>query len=267
MTWSRRRVLGALAGAAGLPHRVALGSAADEGLAVAREVDRRHEGFGDTRGKAKMILRNRSGHECVRNLTILTREVPDDADMCLIVFSDPADVTGTVLLTHNHVQGDDDQWMYLPALRRVRRISGASRSGPFMGSEFSYEDMTAPVVERYAYLHLGHEDLEGERCHVVERRPMRSSAYSKTVVWVVEAEYRVRRVTYYNRRGGHIKTLDATDYHEYEGRFWRPHRSFLVNHVTGKSTVLQWSDIVYGEGALAEDYHPDNLAAVSGRYS
>jgi hypothetical protein len=264
--WSRRRVLGTLAAATALPHRVSLASAAEEGLAVAREVDRRHEGFGDARGKAKMILRNRSGHECVRHLTILTREVPEDADMCLIVFSDPADVTGTVLLTHNHVQGSDDQWMYLPALRRVRRITGASRSGPFMGSEFSYEDMTAPVVERYTYLHLGQEVLEGERCHVVERRPTRSSAYSKTIVWVDEAEYRVRRVIYHDRRGGHLKTLNATEYRQYEGRFWRPHYSLLVNHVTGKSTVLEWSDIAYGEGALAEDYHPDNLAAVSGRY-
>ena len=65
----------------------------------------------------------------------------------------------------------------------------------------------------------------------------------------------------------HLKTLDATDYRQYEGRFWRPHYSLLVNHVTGKSTVLQWSKIAYGAGALADDYHPDNLAAVSGRYS
>ncbi len=75
----------------------------------------------------------------------------DDGDKSLFVFDEPRDVQGTAFLIHAHREDADDQWLYLPALKRVKRISSANRSGSFMGSEFAYEDMTAQEVEKFTY--------------------------------------------------------------------------------------------------------------------
>ena len=127
------------------------------GLEIAREARAREGGFDDFTARQVMVLRNRRGQESRRQLRVQVLEVPDDGDKCLFVFDDPRDVRGTAFLVHAHREGADDQWIYLPALRRVKRISSANRSGSFMGSEFAYEDMTPPEVEKYTYRYLRDE--------------------------------------------------------------------------------------------------------------
>ena len=130
-----------------LPATLAAETPPEKGLTIAREADRRDNGFGDFTARMEMILRNRQGEESTRRLRISTLEVKGDGDKGLSVFDEPADVKGTALLTFTHKAGEDDQWLYLPALKRVKRIASANKSGPFMGSEFAYEDVASQEIE------------------------------------------------------------------------------------------------------------------------
>ena len=142
-----------------------------KGRAIAEEADRRASGFQDYRADMVMILRNRNAETGRRDMHIKVLEMPQDGERSLIVFDTPRDVKGSALLTHSHASGSDDQWLYLPAVRRVKRISSSNRSSPFMGSEFSYEDMTSSEVDEYTYLYLRDDELLGNRVFVVERYP------------------------------------------------------------------------------------------------
>ncbi len=126
-------------------------TAEQQGLAIAREADLRDSGYVAYTNDVKMILRNKHGRESIREIRSKTLEVENDGDKSLTVFDRPRDVKGTALLSFTHKEGPDDQWLYLPALKRVKRIASDNKSGPFMGSEFAYEDITSQEVEKYTY--------------------------------------------------------------------------------------------------------------------
>ena len=215
----------------------------EKGLKIAREASARNDGFGDFTASMTMVLRDRHGRESVRRMRFKVLEVEGGGDKSLFVFDRPRDVKGTALLTHAHVNAPDDQWLYLPALKRVKRINAARRSGSFMGSEFSYEDMSASEVEEYTYKYLRDEPCAQLTCTVIEQIPRdRKSAYSRKVVWQDTGELRTWKMTLYDRKGSHLKTLTFADYRQYVDRYWRAGEQEMVNHLTGASTVLEWTD-------------------------
>jgi len=108
-------------------------TAEERGLEIVIEADRRDTGFGDFSVEMAMLLRNAQGEEAVRHMRNRIMEVEGDGDKSMIVFDRPRDVKGTALLTFTHKAGADDQWLYLPALKRVKRIASRNKSGPFMG--------------------------------------------------------------------------------------------------------------------------------------
>lgn len=240
---------------------VALAQSAEEkGLQIALEMDARDSGFGDTSSVLTMVLRNSHGEEVSRQMKSRALEVEDDGDKSMIIFEDPADVKGTALLTFSHKSGDDDQWLYLPALKRVKRISSSNKSGPFMGSEFAYEDLSSQEVEKYTYKYLRDETIEGEDYFVMERYPTdKKSGYTRQVVWVDKAEYRAHKIDYYDRKQSHLKTLVMDNYQQYLDKYWRPLRMEMVNHQTGKSTELVWSEFVFRNGFSDSDFNRNSL--------
>ncbi|WP_228348292.1 outer membrane lipoprotein-sorting protein [Flagellatimonas centrodinii] len=238
-------------------------SAEDKGLAIAQEAEQRGEGYGDSQATMTMVLRNRNGDEAIRSLRSQTLEVADDGDKSLIVFDEPRDVAGTALLTHAHSDSDDDRWLYLPALRRVKRIASSGQTGAFMGSEFAYEDLGSQEIEKYRFKWLRDETVDGVDMHVLERIPKdENSGYSRQVVWMDQAELRLQKVVFYDRKGEHLKTLTATGYAQFLDRYWRPLRLDMVNHVTGKSTTLTFEDYVFDNGFLDRDFDENSLANV-----
>ncbi len=124
-----------------------------EGREIAEEADRRDLGWGDNASVMRMVLQNRKGDQSVRELRrqALENNVDGEGDKSLIVFDSPRDVAGTSLLSHTRILEPDDQWLFLPALKRVKRISSANKSGPFVGSEFAYEDLVSQEVDKYEY--------------------------------------------------------------------------------------------------------------------
>ena len=218
----------------------------EKGLQIARDASALGDGFGNFTAGMAMVLRNKQGQESRRQLRFKVLEAVDEGDKSLFVFDQPRDVQGTALLIHGHPEGQDDQWLYLPALKRVKRISSSTRSGSFMGSEFSYEDMSSPEVEKYTYLYLRDEPCGELTCTVTEQVPVdRKSSYSRQVVWQDTGEIRTWKVEYYDRKNSHLKTLSFAGYQQYLDQYWRADTMTMVNHLTGKSTVLNWTNFQF----------------------
>ena len=233
----------------------------EKGLAIAKEADARSNGFGDYTAKMVMTLRNKQGQESTRKIRARVLEVPDDGDKSLSIFDDPLDVKGTAFLTYSHKTDDDDQWLYLPALKRVKRISSRNKSGSFMGSEFSYEDIASQEIEKYTYKWLRDEQYQRRECFVIERHPIdkKNSGYTRQVVWMDKEHYRIWKVDYYDRKQSHLKTLTFKDYRLYLDEYWRAHEMFMINHQTGKSTMLVWSDFSFRNGLTDRDFDRNSL--------
>jgi len=238
-------------------------SPAEKGRAIAVEANRRDSGWGDLRTRMEMVLRNRQGQESRRRIRTRLLEVDGDGDKSLLVFEFPRDVKGTALLSYSHAVKADDQWLFLPAIKRVKRIASANKSGPFMGSEFAYEDLTSQEVAKYHYRWLRDEELDGRLAFVIERRPAyEHSGYTRQVAWVDKSNYRPLKVDYYDRKNALLKTLTVHGYREYLDRYWRPDRMEMVNHQTGKSTTLRWSDYRFKTGLRDRDFDRNALKRV-----
>lgn len=235
-------------------------TAEEKGLAIAIESDKRDTGFVDSTAKMTMELRNKQGDTSTRYIRIKTLEVDGDGDKSMSIFDKPADVKGTAFLTFSHAITPDDQWLYLPALKRVKRINSKNKSGPFMGSEFAYEDLSSQEVEKYTYKYLRDETLNGIDCFVVERYPVdKNSGYKRQVGWVNKAEYRSEKIVFYDRKDSLLKTLTFSGYQQYLNQYWRADELLMVNHQTGKSTLLSWSDYKFKTGLKDKDFSRNSL--------
>ncbi len=243
-----------------LPVCIQAETAEEKALAIAMEADNRDSGFVDYTNDTKMILRNKQGQESTRLIRSKTLEVDGDGDKSLTIFDEPNDVKGTALLSFTHKEGPDDQWLYLPALKRVKRIASNNKSGPFMGSEFAYEDITSQEVEKYTYNYLRDDSFDGMDVFVFERYPVdEKSGYTRQIIWMDKEHYKERKIEFYDRKNTLLKTLLFTDYHQYQDRFWRAHELYMENHQTGKSTRLIQSNYKYDNGLSERDFDKNSL--------
>ncbi|NQY15612.1 MAG: outer membrane lipoprotein-sorting protein [Henriciella sp.] len=229
------------------------------------EVKLSETGFVDSSANLTMILTGRNGQESVRELRIKTLEIadPDEGDKSMIIFDHPADVKGTILLTHSHLLKSDDQWLYLPALKRVKRISSANKSGPFMGSEFSYEDFSAQEPKKFEHTWIETAPCPIEQtlvCHVIERRPRYDrSGYSSQRVWVDESILQYRMIEYYDLKGSLLKRLSLSDFKLFDEQYWRAHDYTMENVQNGKKTRIIWKDVSLGNGFSDNDFKSSSL--------
>tara|TARA_R110002096_G_scaffold322635_1_gene516678 strand:+ start:192 stop:1004 length:813 start_codon:yes stop_codon:yes gene_type:complete len=228
-----------------------------KGYEIAARSDRTDRGFADSTVKLNMVLRNAAGKESSRSLEIRTFEIQDEniGDRSLVVFDSPRDIKGTALLSHAQILDPDDQWLFLPALKRVKRISSTNKSGPFVGSEFAFEDFTATELNKYHYKWLRSEACGEMTCDVIERYPRyENSGYTKQIAWIDQSVYQVRQLDFYDRKDSLLKTLELKDYREYEDGIWRSHKFIMKNLQTDKSTELIYSDYQFKTGLTENDF-------------
>jgi len=231
------------------------GTAEEAGIRIMTESRERQKGFGNFTANMTMMLRNKQGKETERSIRLKVMEVQGDGDRTLFVFDRPQDVKGTAFLVHAHKERPDQQWIYLPALKRVKTISASNQSGSFMGSEFSYEDLGAIEVEKYTHRFLREESCGDLKCFVVECIPKsKDSGYSRQLVWLDREELRTIQVHYFDRRNEHLKTMVVEGYKKHLDKFWRSSKVTMTNLLTGKGTVLQWSDYKFGTDLNAKDF-------------
>jgi hypothetical protein len=237
-----------LAGTLAIADTASAANEQEQGFEIAARSDRTDVGFGASEVELKMVLRNAAGQEATRSLRISTLEKPDESvgDKSLVLFDTPRDIEGTALLSHAKILDPDDQWLYLPALKRVKRISSSNKSGPFVGSEFAFEDFTAIELNKFDYTFIGVEDCGTHKCDVLERQPRyENSGYTKQVAWVDQTDFQIRKVEFYDRRGDLLKVLEFGDYRKYENGVWRAHKLSMSNVQTKKQTELVYDDYIF----------------------
>jgi outer membrane lipoprotein-sorting protein len=231
-----------------------------ESSSAARAYD---HGLTDFPANMIMTLTNNEGQTSTRLIRIRTLEVEGDGDKSLSIFDEPADVKGTAMLTYAHGLKPDDQWLYLPALKRVKRISSRNKSGPFMGSTFAFEDLGSQEIEKYTYNYLRDEPCGDWTCHVVEHFPAyEHSGYTRLIVWMDTEAYRIVRSEYYDRKKALLKTLTSGNFEQFLGHYWRPGTMNMENHQTGKSTLLEWTDYQFKTGLADRDFRSQSLKRI-----
>ncbi|WP_370978319.1 outer membrane lipoprotein-sorting protein [Agaribacterium sp. ZY112] len=235
-------------------------AAAERGLEIAKEMVKRDTGWGDSEVTMLMLLKNKHGATSERKIRLKSLEIHGDGDKSLSIFDQPRDVKGTAFLSFTHATVPDEQWLYLPALKRVKRISSSNKSGPFMGSEYAFEDLTSFEVEKYDFEFLREDEVDGQKVFVVRSYPRYAkSGYTNLEVVVDQAEYRVLSIDFYDRKSSLLKTLTNYDYKQYLGEFWRAQRAMMVNHQNGKSTELVWDEYQFKTGLSDKDFNKNSL--------
>lgn len=213
---------------------------AKKGYKVVSDAVAADQGFGSLGVSLKMILKNKNGQISERTLSNRIFELDEDGDKSLIVFDSPKDIKGTATLTFTHKEGADDQWLFLPSIQRTKRISSSNKSGPFVGSEFSYEDLSSVEVEKNTYKFL---EKKGDLL-IVEQFPVDpKSGYKRRIVTYNQGKgYRIETIDFYDRKNTLLKTLTYKDYVLYKNKFWRSSVLHMFNHQSNKETTLEFSD-------------------------
>ena len=235
---------------------------APSGEEVMRRVDARPRGKTQT-NHAVWHLFAPDGSERVRETRNYWRDARGTGDgklhsQRLIVFEQPPDVKDTAFLTWsaNDATADDDQWIYLPALRKVRRIAVGDRGASFVGTDFCYDDLADRLVEADEHRLLRSEERDGERYYVVESTPRRKPApYQRRVVFVNAGNFTIPRIEFYAPSGEREKTLEVL-WHEVQG-IWTWESLEMSNVRSGHRTRVEIDQVTY-DRALGEDLFTEN---------
>ncbi len=222
---------------------------------VAQKNDAVMSGYQDAVSQMQMTLINANGHERVRQMKMRVLE-KDGGDKSLMEFLSPSDVKGTKFLSYEHAEKDDDQWLYLPALKRVKRIASRNKSGSFMGSEFAYEDLSAFNIEKYTYKGDAEETtVDGEKMYKTSRVPKsKNSGYTSQVSLVDAESFLTMKVDYYDRKRELLKTATFFDYKKIDG-VWRIGKIHMKNYQNDKETILIWKNETIKNGLSDKDFH------------
>ena len=212
------------------------------GYQVADYADRYDAGWIDEIWQGRMLLFDAQGDSVQRAVVRMLLE-GEDGDKSIVRFVSPAEIKGVAALTHEHPGSSDDNWLYLPSTKRVRRISGANKTASFQGTEFTYEDLSTLELEDYDWRFVEETTLVrgDERIPVliVEAKPnFADTGYSRLRIAYHREHWRQERIEYFDKAGVHRKTFDSRDWRRLHDRFWRSFESEMTNHQTGKRTKL-----------------------------
>lgn len=218
----------------------------EKGLRIAKEAEAKNNGFIGDESDLEMVLIDAYGSKIVRKMKGKVLEVKNDGDKSLNIFLNPKDVKGTKMLTWSHKKDDDNQWLFLPSLKRVKKISSRNKSSSFMGSEFSYEDIGSQEIEKYSFNFLKDgKSKDGEDVYFIERKPVTNSGYSKQIVQISKKHLNAVHVSYYDRKDELLKTADMSGFKKFtvNGKeLWRASEIHMKNVQTKKESIFKWNN-------------------------
>ncbi|MCF8362818.1 MAG: outer membrane lipoprotein-sorting protein [Prolixibacteraceae bacterium] len=202
----------------------------------------------DQQGQLTMTLTNKSGEQRVRKLQQYIKSYGED-EKKVMFFLSPADVRGTSFMNWSYADGrDDDQWIYLPALRRTKRISSDSKSDSFMGSDFTYDDLGDRHPSEDNHKLLREETIGGNECYVVESTPKDDDyIYSKTISWVIKDNYIGVKKEFYDEDGDLLKVLSVKEFDKIDG-IWTILETEMKNVQKDHKTEMKFENIEYNQG-------------------
>jgi len=232
--------------------------------AIMRRVDERPRGK-DQRARAIWRLVAPSGGERVRETRTFWRDARPDGEglhsQRLLVFVTPPDVKGTAFLIWSQLDParDDDQWIYLPGLKKVRRIAVGDRGTSFVGTDFSYDDMVERQADEDTHVLLQTAQRDGALYYGIESTPKRPGPYAKRIVWVRDGAWTISRIDFLGESGSLEKTLEAT-WTEVQG-IWTWKQLVMRNVKTGHRTVVDVDQVAYDTGLGPDAFGESALRA------
>ncbi|MBI2300133.1 MAG: outer membrane lipoprotein-sorting protein [Armatimonadetes bacterium] len=220
-------------------------------------------GGSDTKIRARMDLIDRSGGRRTRVLTMLRRDESEGANQRLFIyFHEPSDVRGVSLLVWKYPAKDDDRWIYMPAMDLERRVSANDRQSSFVGSDFTYEDVSGRDLGDERHRLVGEGSAGGRACYQIESTPVGASSYARRVWWIDKQNYLPLKEEYYDRRGGLVRVFSAdevrsiaTGSHTYPTVTKRTMKDVR----TGRRTEVTFTDVKYDLGLRAADFTERSL--------
>ena len=198
--------------------------------------------------RSKMVLTAKNGAVTERVMDQYSKKDPKGNNRAVIVFQDPASVKGTRFLTIENTGKDNDQWIYLPSLKKVRRIAASEGSGSFMGTDFSYDDISSADRDADLDNHklLREEKFQNKDCYVIESIPKDNTyQYSKMIQWVDKESFVTYRIELYDKKGTQVKLLEILELKEVQGR--------LAATVTRMTTLAAGTSTSLNVGTLKYD--------------
>lgn len=198
--------------------------------------------------RSRMVITAKNGSTTERRIDQYSKDGPRGSRM-VVVFQSPPNVANTRFLTMETGSGSNDQWIFLPSLGKVRRVAASEGSGSFVGTDFSYDDISS--ADRNADLDthvlLREENLNGKACYVIESKPKDSSyQYSTMVHWIGKDDKVEYRVDLFDKRGTHVKTLETLELKNTQGRL-SPVRTRMTTLAAGTNTVINVEILKYDD--------------------
>lgn len=194
--------------------------------------------------KEQMTLVDKKGNKEIRITRKYGKELEEDKSRFLIVFDSPKSVKGTALLTWNEKDQDADQWMYLPAQKRMQRIAKGSKKGYFMGTDFTFEDMQPEDQDNFDYTIIRSDKISGLDCWVIKAKPNnptteRESGYKWRILYVLKKYFFTVKIEFFDKREKKIKTQVNGRLKRINGTRYRTNKSQMTNHETGHKTITE----------------------------
>ena len=221
---------------------------------IMEKADARDDGDNMT-ANMEMILIDKKGYERVRKIKTLSKDKGKDT-LKLMFFVEPADVRDTGFLTYDYYSGekDDDQWLYLPELHKTKRIASSDKSSAFMGSDFSYADMTKRVLDEWKYKLLKEAEVRGHKVWLIEAIPSNKTiedryGYTKSILFIRQDIFMVVRAVHWVKEGKKLKYLDIRKLEQIDGIWVGTEINMKTNK--GKQTihrsVFKWDNIKFNQ--------------------
>ena len=207
---------------------------------------------------ATLTTYDAKGNKRVRDFASVSKKFGTTTKM-LIKFLSPANVKGTAILIYDNKDKDDDMWIYMPALRKTRRIISSEKSKSFMGSEFSNADMSRPTIDDFNYKLLGTKPYNGKTCWVIEITPKTDkiadeNGFSKKIAWIDKDKYYVYKMEFYDLDGELWKVMTVGDYQELGGGKVMSRKMEMKNEQTGRYSILSVSQLQAGSNLTENNF-------------
>jgi len=197
--------------------------------------------------RSRMVITAKNGGTTERKIDQYSKDGPNGA-RTVIIFQEPRNVAGTRFLTMDTKSGNSDQWIFLPSLGKVRRIAASDSGGNFMGTDFSYDDISSMDrdVTLDTHILLREEVLNGKQCYVIQSIPKTKYQYSKTITWIEKNNYLIHKAEMYNQRNEVVKIMEMSDYKDIQGRL-SPLQTKISTVAAGTSTTIYMEIMKYDD--------------------
>jgi outer membrane lipoprotein-sorting protein len=198
--------------------------------------------------RSKMVISAKDGSTTERVLDQYSKDGPKGS-RTVIVFQSPSTIAGTRFLTMENAGGADDRWIFLPSLSKVRRVAASEGSGSFMGTDFSYDDISSMSrgVELDAHTLVREENFSGSPCYVIQSIPKNSSyQYSKMIQWVIKESKIITKIELYDKKNALVKTVEMSGVKEVQGKL-TVIVTKITTHAAGTSTTITMDIVKYDD--------------------